>query len=168
MPAVPLSSYHESLRTLLGDEGSSAGGWDIPDERLNALLRTAVKAFLPCLRINPSNVNELAEAPIHPDTEAYLVTKSAHIMTGGEKAMSIKTRAISVSSQPTAIRDRLHFIEYLLEEIESRGNVCSTTTANATPGLFATSEDFTTYVRSVLAECITGFPTPDCGDLICD
>jgi len=167
MPAKNLSDFHESLRTILGDEGSSVAGWDIPDEKLNALLRTAVKGFVPCLTINGSNPNQLVDAPIHQDTEAYLVTKAAHIMVGGTKAMAIKTRAMSVSSQPTAIRDRLHFIEYLLEEIESRGNVCSTTTANATPGLFATSEDFTTYVRSVLAECITSLPTPDC-DLVCD
>lgn len=145
---VPLSDYYEALRTLLGDEGDADVGYDWTEDKLLGGLRTVISLnYVGCLSLaDTPGRDHLAEAPKHPDTIAYLITKAAHLMTGGEKAESFKTRALSFGSQPTALRDRLHYIEYLLEEIESRGNVCGPA-GDAQPGLFATSEDFVTCAR---------------------
>jgi len=106
---------------------------------------------VPCLSL--ADADNLAEEPIHIDTGAYLVAKAAHLMTSGERAETIRTRGISVGTQPTAVRDRLHVIEYILEEVESRGNVCSTTaTSAANPGLFAGSTDLITELKFCLTE----------------
>jgi hypothetical protein len=156
MATKALTDYHDALRILLGDEGDSIAGYDIQSERLDAALRAVVTmGYVPCLSLDPDNTpaTHLAEAPIHIDTGAYLVAKAAHLMTAGDHAEMIRTRAFSVSSQPTAVRDRLHVIEYILEEIESRGNVCSTTaTSNENPGLFAGSTDLITELKFCLSE----------------
>lgn len=155
MAELALSDLHEPLRLLLGDEGDSVAGYDIDAERLDAALRSViVLGHLPCAALNGAK-DALAETPSHQDTLAFLVTKAAHLFAGGERAEMIRTRAMSVSTQPTAVRDRLHLIEFLLEEIESRGNVCGSAT-NATTGLFEASEDYMTHIEACLSD-----PPPD-------
>ncbi len=157
MATKALSDYHEPLRILLGDEGDSTAGFDWQAERLTAALRSVIAmGFLPGVTLEPNGGNpseELAEAPAHVDTGSYLIAKAAHLLTAGEHAETIRTRGVSVGSQPTAVRDRLHVIEYILEEVESRGNVCSTTaTSNETPGLFSGSSDLMTEIHACLQE----------------
>jgi|GEM_PF-4840904 len=155
MPELAFADLHEPLRLLLGDEGDSVAGYDITEERLNAALKSVLTlGHVPCASLNGSG-DGLAETPAHQDTIAFLVTKAAHLFTGGERAESIRTRAMTITTQPTATRDRVHLIEYLLEEIESRGNVCGPATS-AAPGLFSTSEDFITHVELCLSD-----PPPD-------
>jgi hypothetical protein len=152
--AKPLSDYHEALRTILGDEGDSVAGFDFEDERLTASLRSVILlGFVPCLSLDDADPSALSSAPVHVDTGAFLVVKAAHLLTAGDHAEAIRTRAMSIASQPTAVRDRLHVLEYLLEEIESRGNVCATTAnSSSLPGLFAGSTDLMTELKACVQE----------------
>lgn len=148
MPACPLSTFHEAVRALIGDEGDAVAGYDYQESQLNGALRTVVRmGFVPCLALDPQDQESLADAPANPDTWAYLVAKAAHILIGGETPVSIRTRAISVLADPAARRDSLAYIESMLSEIDGRGNVCGLATDTVTKGLFGTVGDVVTYCK---------------------
>lgn len=146
-----LSDYHEALRTLLGDDGDSIGGYDYHDERLDAALRSVVNlGYLPCVRLDVTSgtpPTALESDPVHADTNAYLVVKAAHLLSSPAAGgmASVRTRAISVTVQPMALRDNLFFIESLLAEIDERGNVCATAASSDNAGGIQTSQDVTTW-----------------------
>jgi hypothetical protein len=144
MPAYELSNFHEAVRSLAGDQGDLATGYDLLDEQLDAALRTVVRmGFLPCLTLD--DAGRLAEAPPNADTWGFLAAKAAHILIGGDTPVSIRTRAISLLADPAARRDSLAYIESMLSEIDARGNLCATTTGFK--GLFGAVGDVITYCK---------------------
>ncbi len=148
MPAYALSNFHEAVRALMGDEGNIVGGYDILDAQLDGGLRTVVRmGFVPCLSLDPANSAQLVDAPINPDTWAYLAAKAAHILIGGDTPISIRTRALSVLADPAARRDSLAYIESMLSEIDARGNVCGLATDTGHKGLFGAVGDVVTWCK---------------------
>lgn len=148
MAAYALSNFHEAVRALIGDEGDLPTGYDYQESQLDAALRTVVRmGFLPCLALDALNPAKLADPPSNPDTWGYLAAKAAHILIGGETPVSIRTRALSVLSDPAARRDSLSYIEAMLCEIDSRGNLCGSATATTVKGLFGTVGDVVTHCK---------------------
>ena len=140
-----LSTFFESLRALVGDEGDLATGYDYSDSQLSAALRTVVHmGFVPSLSIG-SKPDVLANAPGNPDTWGFLVAKAAHILIGGATPVSLRTRAISLETNPSARRDSLTYIELMLSDIDARGNVGGTSADTEFKGLFGTITDVMTY-----------------------
>ncbi|RYG98535.1 MAG: hypothetical protein EON58_06850 [Alphaproteobacteria bacterium] len=148
MSAYPLSEFHEAIRTMLGDEGDSAGGYDYVEDQLNGALRTIVRmGFLPCLRLSGgSNPITLTTAPANPDTWAYLAAKAAWVLAGGGVDHSIRTRAMSFTPSSGSRRDAVEFLASLLSDIDARGNVCGTADDTGHKGLFACQGDLMTYI----------------------
>ena len=140
-----LSQFHEALRALVGDEGDLATGYDYSEAQLSAALRSVVRmGFVPSL-VMGTTTDALAAAPVNPDTWGFLVAKAAHILIGGATPVNLRTRAISLSSDPSARRDSLAYIEAMLSDIDARGNVGGLATDTTTKGLFGTMADVVTY-----------------------
>jgi hypothetical protein len=55
---------------------------------------------------------------------------------------------LALTSDPSARRDSLTFIEAMLSEIDARGNVGGSATDTTTKGLFGTVTDIMTYCAS--------------------
>jgi hypothetical protein len=148
MSAYALSNFHEALRALIGDEGDVVAGYDYAASQLDGALRTVVRmGFLPCLALDPGDAESLAQAPANADTWAYLVAKAAHLLCGGQTPVSIRTRALSVMTDPAARRDSLAYIESMLSEIDARGNVCGAAGEITHKGLFGTVGDVVTWCK---------------------
>lgn len=149
--SYPLSTFHEAVRSLIGDEGDLATGFDVADVQVSAALRTVVRmGQVPSVRMS-SDPGALAAEPVNPDTWGYLVAKAAHVLIGGAQPVTIRTRALSLSSDPAARRDSLTFLESMISEIDARGNVGGLATDTGTKGLFGTMSDLMTY-------CSMGLP----------
>ncbi len=145
MSVYALSNFHEAVRALVGDEGDTATGFDVADAQVDAALRTVVRmGQVPSLLMG-ATTDVLQAAPGNPDTWGYLVAKAAHILIGGAQPVSIRTRALSLSSDPAARRDSLTFIEAMISEIDARGNVGGTAADTGNKGLFGTMTDLMTY-----------------------
>lgn len=145
----------------MGDEGDLATGFDYVDAQINGALRTAVRmGHVPCLSLAVGDPESLAAEPSNPDTWGYLVAKAAHILIGGQTPISIRTRALSVMSDPAGRRDSLSYIETMLSDIDSRGNVCGSASDTSSKGLFGTVGDVITYCY--LPPCVDPFTPPPC------
>ena len=107
--------------------------------------------FIPSLAMGSAS-DALAAAPSNPDTWGYLVAKAAHILVGGAQPVNLRTRAISLSSDPSARRDSLSYIEAMLSEIDSSGNVGGSASDTSVKGLFGTMTDLMTF-------CAMGSPS---------
>jgi hypothetical protein len=160
MGAKALEDYHEAVRLLVGDGGDGTVGYDYTTDQVNGALRTVVRlGFVSCVELSEDGLS-LTEEPAHADTGAFLAAKAAHILMGGEKAQSLRTRALTVTTLPASYRERIHYIESLLEEIETRGNVCATSAAGNADSGFASDQDFITracmpYCACECEECCT-------------
>ena len=142
--AYPLTTFHEAVRALLGDEGDISVGFDYVDAQLNAALRTVVRmGHVPCLSL--SGADNLLDAPPNPDTWGYLVAKAAQILIGGATPVTIRTRALSVTADPSGRRDSLSYIETMISDIDARGNVCGGAGDTTAKGLFGTLADVATH-----------------------
>lgn len=145
MSAYLLSNFHEAVRALVGDEGDLATGYDYSEAQLSAALRTVVRmGQVPSLAM-AATPDALAAEPGNPDTWGYLAAKAAHVLIGGATPVNLRTRAISLSTDPSARRDALAYIEAMLSEIDARGNVGGTAQDTGTKGLFGTMMDLMTY-----------------------
>lgn len=148
MAAYKLSNFYEQVRALAGDDGDLATGYDYTEEQLEAALRTVVRTgFLHCLAVDPLDNSQLIAPPPNQDTWGYLAAKAAHILIGGEMPVSIRTRAMSVMTDPAARRDSLAYLESMLSEIDARGNLCGSATDIGNQGLFGTAADRVTITR---------------------
>ncbi len=147
MAAIALSQFHEELRVLLGDSGDPVSGYDYTVDQLNAFLRTAARQ-MKCMEINPQDPTQLLEAPANADTWAYLVARAAYMKVGGSTPENWRTRAVSHTVDAAARRDTIVFLETLLSELDSGGNVCGAAGATERTGLFAGASDWVTYVIS--------------------
>lgn len=144
MAAYSLVNFHEAVRALLGDEGDAATGFDYRDAQLSAALRTVVQmGHVPGVVLDGRD--SLAAAPANPDTWGYLVARAAHILIGGAQPVNIRTRALSISADPSGRRDSLSFIETMISDIDARGNVGGGAGDTSAKGLFGKVEDVATY-----------------------
>ena len=140
-----LNNFHEAVRALVGDEGDLATGYDYAEAQLSAALRTVVRmGQVPSLAMAAS-ADALAAEPGNPDTWGYLAARAAHVLIGGATPVNLRTRAISLSTDPSARRDALSYIETMISEIDSRGNVGGTAADTGTKGLFGTMGDLMTH-----------------------
>lgn len=146
MPAYALSQFHEAMRTLLGDEGDTVGGFDFVDAQLDGALRTAVRmGRIPGVALSPGeNPVSLVAEPANMDTWGFLVAKSVLLMIGGKIDESFRTRALSVRMDPAARRNAVSFLENEIAEIQASGNVGGTAADTTYKGLFATQADVIT------------------------
>jgi hypothetical protein len=145
--AYPLSNFHTALRIILGDEGSTATGYDYSTEQLDRAVSAVIcMGFVPSLAID-AQTGGLVAAPANPDTWGYLVAKAAHLLVGGITPTSFRTRALSVTVEAAGRRDTLSHIEAMVSEIDARGNVGGLVTDTEHKGLFGTVEDVITRCR---------------------
>lgn len=156
----PLASFHEAMRTVLGDDGDSVEGYEYRDAQLDGALRTVVRmGKVPCLSlVAGENPDGLEDAPVNPDTWAYLMASAVLLMVGGVIDENVRTRAMSYRVDTAARREARMFIEDMVSRIEARGNVCGLATDTGHKGLFATSGDVFTYVKT----CGGSAQLPDC------
>lgn len=154
MVPVPLSDFHEAVRTLIGDGGDAVGGYDYPAAQLDGALRTVVRmGNLPCLAlVAGTNPEFLAAAPPNADTWGYLAAKAASYLIGGSVQESIRTRAMSILVDPASRRDAVTYLDTLLSDLDARGNLCGTAEDTGHQGLFGTADDFITAIAFPLRE----------------
>jgi hypothetical protein len=157
MAAIALSFFHEELRVLLGDSGDPVSGYDYTTAQLDSFLRTAARQ-MKCMEVDPADFSQLLEAPANADTWAYLVARAAYMKVGGSTPENWRTRAVSHAIDAAARRDTIVFLETLLSELDSGGNVCGVAGATERTGLFAGASDWVTYV-------IAGRPLADPDEL---
>ncbi len=144
MAVYSLTNFFEAQRALLGDEGDDVAGYDFQSAQLAASLRTVVRmGHIPGVTL--SGLNDLSAEPPNPDTWGYLVARAAHILIGGAAPVNIRTRALSISSDPSGRRDSLSFIETMISDIDARGNVGGGAGDTGSKGLFGTLADVATY-----------------------
>lgn len=148
MAELAIADMFPAVRVLVGDGGSPAEGWDYEDDQISAAIRAVVQSgWLPCVDIKQADPNVLSPAPPNRATWGWLVAKAAHLLIGGESAVSYKTRALSVYQEASARRDKQVFIEGLLSDLDASGNVCGTADDVEYKGLFGTAADLATYCR---------------------
>ena len=148
MVPVPLSDFHEAVRTLLGDGGDVVGGYDYADAQLDGALRTVIRmGHLPCLALVAGvNPGSLADKPANADTWGYLAAKAASFLIGGSVQESVRTRAMSIIVDPASRRDAVTYLDTLLSDLDARGNLCGTSADTDHKGLFGTADDFMTAI----------------------
>lgn len=145
--AYAFANFHVALRTVLGDAGTAATGYDYHAEQLDGALATVVNmGFVPCVSVDPSG-EALVEPPVNPATWGFMVAKAAHLLIGGATPESFRTRALSITVEASARRDTLSHIEAMLSELEAGGNVCGVAGDVAYKGLVGVQEDFITRFK---------------------
>lgn len=143
-----IANFHEAMRAVLGEEGDESIGYEYSENQLSAALRTAVRLGIPNgqsgIAIATADPDELTIEPANPDTWAWLMLRGVFIICGGATAIDVRTRAMSVKTDVRAYRERLETVEYMIGEIDARGNVGGTSLDTGHKGLFASVQDVVT------------------------
>lgn len=109
------AEYYINMRMALGDLGSG-GVTKFRNESLDGALMSVVE-----MGIGPRGVavndakTGFDPAPSTPDARGYLIFQAALFMVGGQRPVSIKTRALQTRIDPL---ERMSTIDYLRRQIQ--------------------------------------------------